>query len=61
MQESKVFDLYEGKGVPEGKKSIAFSITLGDANKTLTDEEVNKIMEKIIVGLQSKHSAELRK
>ena len=61
LQESKVFDLYEGKGVPEGKKSIAFSITLGDANKTLTDEEVNKIMEKIIVGLQSKHSAELRK
>ena len=61
LQESKVFDLYEGKGVPEGKKSIAFSITLGDANKTLTDEEVNKIMEKIIVGLQSKHNAELRK
>ena len=61
LQESKVFDLYEGKGIPEGKKSIAFSVTLGDANKTLTDEEVNKVMEKVIAGLQSKHSAELRK
>lgn len=61
LQESKVFDLYEGKGIPEGKKSIAFSVTLGDANKTLTDEEVNKVMEKVIVGLQSKHGAELRK
>ena len=61
LQESKVFDLYEGKGIPEGKKSIAFSVTLGDANKTLTDEEVNKVMEKVIAGLQSKHGAELRK
>ena len=61
LQESKVFDLYEGKGIPEGKKSIAFSVTLGDANKTLTDEGVNKVMEKVIAGLQSKHGAELRK
>ena len=61
LQESKVFDLYDGKGIPEGKKSIAFSVTLGDANKTLTDEEVNKVMEKVIAGLQSKHGAELRK
>ena len=45
----------------EGKKSIAFSVTLGDANKTLTDEEVNKVMEKVIAGLQSKHGAVLRK
>ena len=61
LQESKVFDLYDGKGIPEGKKSIAFSVTLGDANKTLTDEEVNKVMEKVVSGLQSKHGAELRK
>ena len=61
LQESKVFDLYDGKGIPEGKKSIAFSVTLGDANKTLTDEEVNKVIEKVVSGLQSKHGAELRK
>ena len=61
LLESKVFDLYEGKGIPEGKKSIAISITLGAQDRTLTDEEINKVMEKVIAGLQSKHGAELRK
>ena len=61
LLESKVFDLYEGKGIPEGKKSIAFSVTLGAQDRTLTDEEINKVMEKVITGLQSKHGAELRK
>ena len=61
LQESKIFDLYEGKGIPEGKKSIAFSITLGAEDRTLTDEEVIKVMEKVIQGLANKHGAELRK
>ena len=61
LLESKVFDLYEGKGIPEGKKSIAFSVTLGAQDRTLTDEEVSKVMQKVITGLQSKHGAELRK
>ena len=33
LQESKVFDLYDGKGIPEGKKSIAFSVTLAMQTK----------------------------
>ena len=56
---SKVFDIYEGKGIEEGKKSLAFRITLQDETKTLTDEtiqaEIAKIkagLEKNIVGLQ---------
>ena len=61
MQESKVFDLYDGKGIPEGKKSIAFSVTLGDANKTLTDEEVNVVMKEVLDGLEKELHAELRK
>ena len=55
---SKVFDIYEGANIEEGKKSFAFRITLQDENKTMTDEiiqsEVNKIksgLEKGIVGL----------
>ena len=55
---SKVFDIYEGKGIEEGKKSLAFRIVLQDENKTLTDEtiqnEINKIkagLEKAIIGL----------
>ncbi|MBQ4647362.1 MAG: phenylalanine--tRNA ligase subunit beta [Candidatus Gastranaerophilales bacterium] len=55
---SKVFDIYEGANIEEGKKSMAFRITLQDENKTLTDEiiqsEINKIkagLEKNIIGL----------
>lgn len=55
---SKVFDIYEGDKIEEGKKSMAFRITLQDENKTLTDDiiqsEVNKIkagLEKNIIGL----------
>lgn len=55
---SKVFDIYEGENIEQGKKSFAFRITLQDENKTLTDEiiqsEINKIklgLEKNIIGL----------
>ena len=55
---SKVFDIYEGSNIENGKKSLAFRITLQDENKTLTDEiiqgEINKIkagLEKNIIGL----------
>ncbi len=60
LQESKVFDLYTGKGIPEGKKSIAFSIELGDSTKTLTDEIINETMNKITENLNTKFKAELR-
>ena len=45
---SKVFDIYEGKGIEEGKKSLAYSLTFGSNDRTLTDEEINAILEKII-------------
>ena len=61
LQDASVFDLYEGKEIPEGKKSIAFTITLGASDRTLKDEEINECLEKIIKGLESKHGAELRK
>lgn len=55
---SKIFDIYEGENIEEGKKSFAFRITLQDENKTLTDDviqgEINKIkagLEKNITGL----------
>ena len=60
LQDAKVFDIYEGKGIPEDKKSIAFSITLGAQDRTLTDEEINGAMEKIIKGLENKNGANLR-
>ena len=59
--DSKVFDLYKGKGIEEGKKSIAFSVELGDSSKTLTEEEIASTMNKITEALANKCKAELRK
>lgn len=56
----KLFDVYKGKQIPEGKKSIAYSLTYRLENKTLTDEEVNKVHDKILRALEFKIGAELR-
>ena len=60
LNEVKVFDVYTGKGIDSGKKSIAFSINFGKMNATLTDEEINTAMEKIIKDLENKLGAQLR-
>ncbi len=57
---SKIFDLYTGKGIPEGKKSIAFSVEIGANDRTLTDDEIVAVMTKITEGLEKKFNAELR-
>lgn len=56
----EIFDVYEGKNIPKEKRSIAYSLSFGKQDRTLTDEEVNNIMEKIIEKLQSNIGAELR-
>ncbi|MEQ8153497.1 MAG: phenylalanine--tRNA ligase subunit beta [Clostridiaceae bacterium] len=55
-----LFDIYKGKQIPEGKKSIAYAISYRDENKTLTDKEVNKVHEKILRSLEYKLGAQLR-
>ena len=57
----EVFDVYTGIGIGVDKKSIAYSLTFSDMKKTLTDEEVNSLMEKIIEATSKKCGAELRK
>lgn len=57
----EVFDVYTGNNLPADKKSIAYSLTFVDSKKTLTDEEVNTLMEKIIDMVSKKCGAELRK
>lgn len=57
---SKIFDVYTGTGIAENKKSIAYSLEFGTSDRTLTDEEINAILEKIIEGLE-KQGAEIRK
>ncbi len=57
---SRVFDLYDGKGIAEGKKSIAFRLTLGSDKETLTDEQINEEISKIVTSLEKKFNCELR-
>lgn len=57
---SKIFDVYTGENIEENKKSIAYSLEFGAADRTLTDDEINAILEKIIVGLE-KQGAIIRK
>ena len=53
-------DVYEGKNIEENKKSIAYSLSFGKQDRTLTDEEVNEIMNKVIENLKNKIGAEVR-
>ena len=56
----QLFDVYEGKGIPEGKKSYGLSFTLNDHRKTLTDKQVDKVIKKIFERIQNEFGAELR-
>lgn len=60
VENVKLFDVYKGIQVPEGKKSIAYSIMYRLDNKTLTDVEVNKVHDKIIRSLEYNLGAKLR-
>jgi phenylalanyl-tRNA synthetase beta chain len=55
-----LFDLYRGSQVPKGKKSLAYAIWYRSEEKTLTDEEVEKVHKRIIEGLKTGFGAELR-
>ena len=59
LREVKLFDVYEGKNLPEGKKSYAVSMTLQDNEKTLNDKQIDAVMAKIIKAVE-KMGAELR-
>lgn len=58
--DSSLFDIYRSEILGNNKKSLAFNIKLSDLEKTLTDEEVNSVMKKIVKALEYKHGALLR-
>jgi len=60
LKEAQVFDLYEGDKMEAGKKSIAFSLKYVDPERTLTDEEVTKVHERVLEALKDKAGAVLR-
>ncbi|MCB0461460.1 MAG: phenylalanine--tRNA ligase subunit beta [Flavobacteriaceae bacterium] len=60
LKNVNLFDVYEGKNLPEGKKSYAVSFTLQDEHKTLTDKQIDKIMSKLQSNFEKQLGAELR-
>ena len=55
-----MFDVYEGNKLPEGKKSYALSFILQDTEKTLTSEQVDKVMQKLVENYRKQLNAEIR-
>jgi len=61
LKQVQVFDVYQGDNLPEGKKSYALNFTLQDEEQTLTDKQIDAIMQKIIANLAQTAKAEIRK
>ena len=60
LKDISLFDVYEGKNLPAGKKSYAVSFFLQDETKTLNDKQIDAIMQKIRKNLEDKLGASLR-
>ena len=60
LKSVELFDVYEGKNLPEGKKSYAVNFILQDETKTLNDKQIEAIMSKLTANLKNKLGAELR-
>jgi phenylalanyl-tRNA synthetase beta chain len=61
LQRINLFDVYKGKTIEDGKKSLAFSLNFSSPERTLTDQEINEITDKIILQIEKKFNAQLRK
>jgi phenylalanyl-tRNA synthetase beta chain len=60
LESVELFDVFRGKGIPDGQKSLAYAFTYRAADKTLTDAEVNAAHEKVVNALKTQMQAELR-
>ena len=60
LKSVELFDVYEGKNLPAGKKSYAVNFILQDETKTLNDKQIDAIMQKLIQNLKKQLNCELR-
>ncbi|MEZ4485882.1 MAG: hypothetical protein R2864_15400 [Syntrophotaleaceae bacterium] len=60
VEDYTLFDLYRGKGIPEGKKSLAIRVRYRSTEKTLTEEEISASHQRIIKALMKQLEAEIR-
>jgi phenylalanyl-tRNA synthetase beta chain len=56
----KIFDVYQGENIPEDKKSIALNVTIQSSEKTLNDDDLDKVTQLIISTVESKTGAKIR-
>jgi len=60
LKSVNLFDVYEGEKLTKGKKSYALSFTMADETKTLTDKDVDKVMQKLMKSFKEKVGADVR-
>ena len=60
LVDCSVFDVYTGQHIMEGKKSVAFSLTMRAEHQTLTDEHAEAIVNEVLAALKKKFGAEMR-
>jgi phenylalanyl-tRNA synthetase beta chain len=60
LKSINLFDVYEGKNLPEGKKSYALSFELLNEEKTLEEKEIAEVMNSLVKSFEKEFSAELR-
>jgi phenylalanyl-tRNA synthetase beta chain len=60
VSDAQLFDVYRGRGVPDGKKSMAFSFSLRASDRTLTDTEIRAAMDAVLAALEKEVGAQLR-
>ena len=60
VSEISVFDQYRGKGIDQGKKSLAFLVVMQDTQKTLTDQEADAVVSRLVETVAERHGAVLR-
>ena len=60
LKSVEVFDIYKGKPIDDGKKSVAFNLIFQSEERTLTDKDTQKSFDKILKQLENKHAAALR-
>jgi phenylalanyl-tRNA synthetase beta chain len=60
LTDLQLFDVYKGKGIDSGKKSLALGLTLQDSSRTLTDGDVDLVIERVLTRLRENFGATLR-
>jgi len=60
IETAAIFDVYDGKGVPEGKKSLAIAVRIQPRDKTLTEPEIEALVQKIVSAVSKATGAVLR-